>query len=169
MVGYIPRNLSEQEAELISELYYICDRDRMKMGHAFGIGRSLDDIYLHHPLVRRRIVEKAREMRRAGLYTREQHIAKLQAIRDGALGDENWKVALSAEVAVGKAAGLYETIDPDGESAKTKALAPPENLTNDQIRQRLAQLQNSLPAPSTELAVHDFSKDEDGIRDDRAF
>ena len=146
--GYIPKRVTEELAETISELYFTCEKDRTRMGHELGIGRSLDDLYLHHPLVRRRIVEKVRQMRRDKVYTREQHIASLQRIRDGAMGDENWKVALASEIAVGTAAGLYEKIDPDGESGGAGALPPPENLTTEQIRERLARLQQpALPSP----------------------
>jgi hypothetical protein len=148
------RRKTDEEADLIADLYFICDRDRRRIqsellarGIQLNGGGTLDEKHLHHPQVRRKIVEKAREMRNSGIYTREAHIRKLQEIRDGALVDENWKVGLAAEVAVGRAAGLYENFDEEGDSPEAK-LMPPESMTNDQLRSRLAQLQQrSLPPP----------------------
>lgn len=148
--------LTAETVDLIAELYFICDRDRKRMqtelvnrGIYLNGGGSLDNRRLFLPQVRRAIVEKAREMRKTGLYSREQHVQKLQEIRDRALSDDNFKVGLAAEIAVGKAAGLYENIDEDAPETVNK-LMPPENMTTDQIKARIAELQaKQLPAPDT--------------------
>jgi hypothetical protein len=170
---------TEEHYELISELYYTCDRDRARMqqellrlGMNLNRGGTLDESILYHLPIRRRIVEKAREMQKSGLYTREEHIRKLQQIRDGALGDENWKVGLAAEVAVGKAAGLYESFDPEGESGNGK-LIPPQEMSTDAIRAKLAQLsQRQLPAPENQgppVQQGEFDRSELYGEDDAAF
>lgn len=156
---YSWRRKTDDEVDLIAELYFICDRDRKRIqtelvarGIHLNGGGTLDDKHLHDLLVRRKIVEKAREMRNSGIYSRENHLKKLQEIRDGALADENWKVGLAAEVAVGRAAGLYENFDEDPDSAENK-LMPPENMSNEQLKARLAMLQQrQLPPPEAQTA-----------------
>ena len=142
--------ISEAQAETIAELYFLLDGDRKRIGQAIGLGRILDIQYLSHILVRRRIAAKVRQMRKDRVYTREEHILQLQKIRDACLADENYKVALTAEVAVGKAAGLYENIGPGDEEAAQAATKPAEQLTTDQIRAKLRKIQGQreLPAPS---------------------
>ncbi len=61
---------------------------------------------------------------------------------------DNFKVALSAEVSVGKAAGLYEprTNDDDSEG-KT---VDPAQLSTGELRKRLARVSGILTAPVVE-------------------
>lgn len=152
---YSWRRKTDEEVDLIAELYFICDRDRKRIqtelvsrGIHLNGGGTLDERHLHHPQVRRAIVEKAKEMRNSGIYSRESHIQKLQEIRDRALNDDNYKVGLAAEVAVGRAAGLYENFDESDDSTNEGKLMPPEQMSNDQLKARLAQLQQrQLPPP----------------------
>ena len=51
--------------------------------------------------IRSPIVEKAR-------LTLEQHLTNLLNLRDGAINDGKWGAAVAAEIARGKAAGIYE-------------------------------------------------------------
>lgn len=144
------QRVTEEQAETLSELYFLLDGDRQRIGEAIGLGRILDVNYLTHILVRRRIVAKARQMRRDRVYTREEHVAKLQEIRDACLADENYKTALTAEIAVGRAAGLYENIGAGQEDEEMKAQPRVEDMDTDAIKRRLAKMQR-LPAPAPEV------------------
>lgn len=147
-------NLTEEEAERIADAYFICDRDRMKMGHMLGIGRSLDTEFLVHPLVRRKIIGAVKQMRRDGVYTREEHVTKLKEIRDKCMEGENpnYKNALMAEVAVGRAAGLYENFGGGDDPSMLEQEKAPENLSTAEIRARLNKSRH-LPAPPSEAII----------------
>jgi len=149
------KSLSEEQANLIANQYFLQEQDRRKMGEALGMGRILDAEYLAHPLVLRAIAAIVQSMRRDKLYSREDHIKKLQEIRDACIRDDNWKTALAAEVSVGRAAGLYENIgqpdDPDGISPSNK---PVEALDSDQIKRRLDRIQQArIAAPAAEQTI----------------
>jgi hypothetical protein len=155
--------LNEAQAETIAELYFLLDGDRKRIGEAIGLGRILDVQYLTHILVRRRIAAKVRQMRKDRVYTREEHILQLQKIRDACLADENYKVALSAEVAVGKAAGLYENIGPGDDESALASTKPAEQLSTDEIRAKLRRIQGQrdLPAPSQVIVENEPLNDDD--------
>jgi hypothetical protein len=146
--------LTYQEADQLTEVYFIMEGDRRKMGQALGFPASVPPHLMVNPEVRRMIAAKARHGR-TNVYSREEHIAQLQEIRDRCLADENWKTALASEIAVGKAAGLYENVGAGSEedAALIAGNKPVDQLTNEQIRQRLAKIQNiagsqdALPSP----------------------
>ena len=97
--------LTDGEARLIADAYFKSSKDMAKMAKILGI-KSFDVKLLLNPHVKKYIIEKRVQV--AELYTLEHHLQMLKKIRNGAMNDENWKVALSSEIAVGKAAGLYE-------------------------------------------------------------
>ena len=61
----------------------------------------------HHPLVVKYIVEIIQEYQKKYAVTFERHISELGKIRIDALKKGAWSAAVNAEVARGKAAGLY--------------------------------------------------------------
>jgi hypothetical protein len=150
--GY--RAVTDEQAELIANHYFLQERDRLKIGMAIGMGRTLDVEWLVHPSVQRAIAAIVLSMRRDKLYSREEHIKMLQQIRDHCIKDDNWKTALAAEISVGKAAGLYENIgtpdDPDGISPSNK---PVETLDSDQIKRRLEKLRTQKALPAADQVV----------------
>lgn len=154
---YSARTLTEHDAQEISEAYFKASKDPRKIAEHLGVP-TFDLGLIRHPLVKRLIAQKATRLRRS--YTLDDHLTKLKQIRDAALSDSNYKVALTAEIAVGKAAGLYEKIV--DESAGVSEV---ENLSTEQIRQKIANLtQPVLPAPEDELLIidpKDFPDDEE--------
>lgn len=154
------RNLTEFQAEEIAEAYYRAGRNANRMAGVLQV-ETFDLDLMMHPLVKRKVMEIGSRMRQK--YTLDDHLEKLQEIRDLALADSNLKIALTAELAVGKAAGLYEVIkEPDqdlgaGETAK---------LSTEDIRRKLAQLGGPVPLPLPEPDVHQpmviHSDEEDG-------
>jgi len=62
---------------------------------------------MQSPAVTERIDQLRAEAAAAAKLTLEQHLEDLRLIRDGALQNGAWGPAVSAEVARGKAAGLY--------------------------------------------------------------
>jgi len=161
--------LTDEIADRIVDLYFRCGGDRRLIGREYDGGPAVTDSDLQLPEIRSRIILAAKEMRRKGVYSREDHVAKLKEIRDAALHDENWKVGLAAEVAVGKAAGLYEKIDPDADDVGGKALPPPENMTTEQIRERIARMQSrALPAPDSE-PMRPMGEFREATRNERPF
>lgn len=82
------------------------------------------------------------EMKERGLITLEDHLEKLAMIRDQALATSKLSVALSAEVARGKAGGLYV----DRTQININALT---NSSTEELRQQLQQLQALLGAEVT--------------------
>jgi hypothetical protein len=138
--------LSDAEAELIAGAYYRSGKNPRGMAAALGVA-TFDLELIRHPLVKRHIVRLAERMRQ--LYTMEDHLSRLQEIRDAAMEAGNLRIALASELAVGKAAGLYEKI---GE-AETGDVSKLEDLSSQEIRQRLARLEaagGTLPAPDRE-------------------
>lgn len=137
--------LSAKQADDLAEAYFVLDRDFVRIGEHFEISSNLAKRLLLHPLTRAAIRRKAREM--AGiLYSREEHLRMLKKIRDAAFNDDNFKTALSAEVAVGKAAGLYENLGPE-DPDNGAALPDPASLTTEQLRAQL-QARLALPGPA---------------------
>lgn len=132
-------SLSEAEAILIAEAYYRCGKNPKQMAAALGVPR-FDLELIRHPLVKRQIVKLAERMRVK--YSLDDHLERLQEIRDRAMEDGNLRIALAAELSVGKAAGLYERLAED-EAAPDKL----QELTTAQIKERLARLEAASPAP----------------------
>ena len=149
---YSATTLTEEEAEDIAVAYYRASKNPRNIGAILAVDR-FDIGLLSHPFVKRKIAEKARAMRT--VYTLENHLDKLKEIRDAALEDGNHKVALTAEISVGKAAGLYETIPVSEEVSST---ASPIQLTTDEIRKRLAAM-GTVALPSA-IPHTDFQEDE---------
>lgn len=141
--------LTEAQASEIADAYFKGDKDPAKMAAVLGIDR-FDLNIIMHPLVRNEVVKRQRLLN--GVYSIEEHISKLKEIRDAALTDENFKVALSAETQIGKAAGLYEPKLP-GEDIPGESIDPTK-LTTAELRRRIARSvgavipsQDALPAP----------------------
>jgi hypothetical protein len=80
---------------------------------------------------------------------------KLREIRNAAMDDDNFKVALSAEIQLGKVAGHYDP-KPLGDDDSDPNSVDPTKLTTDELRRRLAKAigatipPEALPAPESE-------------------
>ncbi len=150
-------SLSEAEAALIAEAYFRTGKNAKLMAAALGVAQFDLDL-VRHPLVKRQITKLAERMRKA--YTLEDHLDRLQEIRDQAMEDGNLRIALAAELSVGKAAGLYEKIiEPDtGEKTDTK------KLSTDEIKAKLANMDGG-PAllPSNLLAEEEIPEGDEGF------
>lgn len=153
--------ITEEFAQAVAEQYFLCARDRRKMGFALGIEASLDEFYLHDPRIRNEINERAKSMRQGKLYSHEEHVNKIKEIRDLAMSGiiredpetgievvieaPDLNLALKAEIALGKASGLYEDLGAPPEEEATTVAA--HKLTNDEIRARLSKIQQkALPS-----------------------
>ena len=126
-------NLSEEDAHEIATAYYKAERDPRKIAKILGVV-AFDVNLMKHPLVKRTITKMAIRMRET--YSLEDHLSKLQEIRDMALEDGNYRIALSAEISVGKAAGLYERVADINETTSENL----NELSTDELRKRLTQL-----------------------------
>lgn len=160
--AFSTNSLTEEEAQLIADAYFRGDKDPVRMARLLEV-EQFDLNLLMHPLVRRFIVENQVALNRH--YSLEEHLTKLKQIRDGAMDDENWKVALSAEVAVGKAAGLYEPRLPDDGKGDN---VDPAKLTTEELRQRLAKaIGASIPREETSAIenclLEDHSSESDEV------
>ncbi len=144
-------SLTEDQAVLIAEAYYRSGKDPQKMAAHLGIS-NFDLELIRHPLVKRQVTKLAQRMRRS--YTLEDHLARLQEIRDQAMDDGNLRIALAAELSVGKAAGLYEKISTPEEVDSGDLV----RLSSEQIREQLAKLGSlsTLPGPQVPHADEDF-------------
>lgn len=150
---FFATSLTEDQAELIAEAYYRSGKNLKGMAAALGIAK-FDANLITHPLVKRQITKLAQRMRRT--YTLEEHLERLQEIRDQAMEDGNLRIALAAELSVGKAAGLYEKVAEEQVSEQPDA----KELTTEEIKERLAKLGGAgtrlLPdAESGEITVED--------------
>lgn len=141
-------SVTDSEGRLIADAYFRSSKNVKKMKEILDVG-EFDLGLLTHPLVKKYIVEK--QLALAESYSLTEHLAKLKEIRNGAMDDENWKVALTAEVAVGKAAGLYENMSREDPIDNSKA----EQLSTEELRKRLANMGRALPAP-TDFEDMDF-------------
>lgn len=126
-------SLSEEDAHEIATAYYKAERDPRKIAKILGVV-TFDVNLMKHPLVKRTITKMAIRMREA--YSLEDHLSKLQEIRDMALEDGNYRIALSAEISVGKAAGLYERVADQAETTSENL----NELSTDELKKRLALL-----------------------------
>ncbi len=144
-------SLSDAQADEIAEAYFKAGRSPAQMAKVLQVV-SFDANLLKHPLVKRKITKMAIRMREA--YSLEDHLSKLQEIRDMALEDGNYRIALSAEISVGKAAGLYERVAEQANDGGEDLAA----LSTEELRKRLA----SLGADPMKLAGPDvFEEDGD--------
>lgn len=139
-------SVTPDEAKLIADAYFRGQRNPTKIAKILEAD-SFDSAILHHPLVKAEIISIRNSMNDS--YSLSDHLEKLKEIRDSAMGDENWKVALTAEVAVGKAAGLYE---PRKEEESNPEKGEAQKLTTDELRKRLASMKPSLPEETTLIA-----------------
>ncbi len=148
--------LNEGQARQIAEAYIKGDKDPPRIAQILQVDR-FDLNLLMHPLVRGFIVEFQRNIRVN--YTLHDHMEKLKEIRDGALDVDNFKIALSAETQIGKAAGLYDPKTPDDMMLDE---LDPAKLTTDQIRQRLAKSIGAvIPKPRPALEYDETLDDDD--------
>lgn len=131
---FYANSLTEQQAEEVAEGYFKAGRVPGKIAGVLGMA-AFDVNILKHPLVKRKINQMAIRMRET--YSLDAHLSKLQEIRDMALEDGNYRIALSAEISVGKAAGLYERIAEPASNNGEDDLAA---LSTDELRKRLAAL-----------------------------
>lgn len=132
-------DLTTDEAKLLADAYIRSGGDVQQMCRLLDVER-LDMNVIYNPLVKKELVALRNQINNQ--YTLSDHLAQLQKIRDGALADENWKVGLSAEVAVGKAAGLYEPKKVDENPAGPEV----KKMTVAELRNRLASINPSVPA-----------------------
>jgi hypothetical protein len=148
-IAFSSATLSEEQARDIASAYIRGEKDPPRIAQLLQID-SFDLNLLMHPLVRRFIVEFQRSLRSD--YTLHDHMMKLKEIRNSALDDENWKVALASEIQIGKAAGLYDP-KPLGDDSDNPDAIDPTTLTTEELRRRLAKAigatipQKELPAP----------------------
>jgi hypothetical protein len=148
--------ISDEQAEELSELYFI--EDRGSLAERMGVPSSILKHWLVNPKVLSLIKKKAEEMSRK--YSREDHIRNLEKIRELALDEEklNLKVALAAEVSIGRAAGLYESFtDVEDNTGSGK---PVESLSTDEIKRRLSNLIPHQPNAPARVANTEFFNDD---------
>jgi hypothetical protein len=150
------RTLTSSEARLIGEAYLRAGRNPNKVGEALGM-REFDKELLAHPLVRREVRAIARI--HSQNYSMSDHMEKLAQIRDAALDDGKYTAALGAELAIGKASGLYDK--GVGDEDENDPAIEPTKLSTTQIREMLAKRevaeQHALPAPDTGNQLDDDS------------
>lgn len=155
--------LTDDEALLIAEAYFKGEKDPPKMAKLLGIDQ-FDLNVLMHPLVRRHTTRIQREMEVT--YSLKEHAAQLRKIRDAAFDDEEWKAALSAEVQLGKASGLYEPKLPGDGLGEGKAVDA-KKLGTEELRQRLAHLIGAVvPTADTSLKLLDVTPRDDDEESD---
>ena len=111
----VPKRLTEMQMKFANELV---SNEGRKYGYqcAIDAGYSKDRARQtawelqnpkHHPLVVKYIGELREEYQKKYAVTFERHISELGKIRQDALKKGAWSAAVNAEVARGKAAGLY--------------------------------------------------------------
>lgn len=126
--------LTDDQARQIAEAYVRGEKDPPRMARLLGVD-SFDLNLIMLPRVRSYIVQMQRVVRAE--YSLHDHIDKLKEIRDAALGDENFKVALAAETQLGKAAGHYDP-KPASDDLLPGEQVDPTKLSTGELRRRLA-------------------------------
>lgn len=157
-IAFSLSNLTLDEAGLIADAFFRGGQDPSKMAQLLRVD-SFDLNLFTHPYVKKEIV--ARRVQLNETYTLAEHIASLKKIRDAALDNENLKIALPAEVALGKAAGLYLPKPVDVNDPMIGG--DPTRLSTEELRQRLARATNILTAPVDDQPADpsiDFDDDE---------
>jgi hypothetical protein len=142
--------LTEELALQVAEAFVLCDRDPTRMARKLGVDRFDLNIVMH-PMVRSYIVKMERMT--VVSCTLEDHMKQLAKIRDAAMDDENYKVALAAETQRGKAAGHYDPKKLDDPADDGKPIDATK-LSSEELRRRLAKFigasitdPNALPPP----------------------
>jgi len=139
-------NLTHDDADVIADAFFRAEKDPSRIADILGTSH-FDLNLLTHPLVKQKIV--AIRNRLNGIYTLEEHLSALKGIRDKALDDDNLKVALTSEIALGRAAGLYDPKIVVEDQASGKEV---KKLGTDELRRRLSQIQpKALPEPEDDL------------------
>lgn len=138
------RSLTTPEARLIAEAYLRAGRNPNKVGEMLGMP-DFDKEVLSHPLVRREVIAIARV--NSQNYSLVDHLEKLAEIRDAALTAEKFTAALGAELAIGKASGLYDK--GAAEQDENDPAIEPKKLSTEQIRDMLRRREHveALPPP----------------------
>lgn len=151
-IAFSSATLTEEQARDIASAYIRGEKDPPRIAQLLQVD-SFDLNLLMHPLVRGFIVEFQRALRTD--YSLADHMFKLKEIRNAAMDDENYKVALSAEVQIGKVAGHYDP-KPLGDDDPNAETIDPTKLTTEELRRRLAKAigatipPEALPAPEEE-------------------
>ena len=111
----VPKKLTEQQIKFAQLLVY--NEGRMTATDcAKKAGYAEDSAYMHasrlqnedkYPLVTQYIGELRAELQKKYEITYESHLKELGQLRDEALKKGAWSAAVNAEVARGKAGGLY--------------------------------------------------------------
>lgn len=164
------KSLTSAESRVIAEAYLKAGRNPNKVGEVLDMP-DFDTEVLGHPLVRREVIAIARL--NAQNYSMTDHLEKLAEIRDKALNDAKYTAALGAEMAIGKASGLYDKGDHPDENDPA---IEPKRLSTQQIRDLLASRESAdsraLPPPDTgnqlddEADAADVEPDPDGFMED---
>jgi hypothetical protein len=152
--------LTESQAKSIAEAYVRGDKDPPTMARILGVD-SFDLNLIMHPLTRRFIVLFQREARAE--YSLTDHLSMLKKIRDAAFDDENWKIALSAETQLGKAAGHYDPkpMDPE-DPGSGGGMIDVGKMSTTELRRQLAKTIGAV-IPQKPAELEDNSDEEDGL------
>lgn len=151
--------LDDLDAEMIAEAYFKGGRVREGIMKALGVS-DFDMNLLRQALVRKHIAIVAKRM--STVYSLADHIQGLKEIRDRAMTDDSLKIALAAETQMGKAAGIYDIVNPhsgDNEDEQGK-LPDPTKLDSAALRKRLANFRTTDIVPM-EQGVEDAEMVED--------
>ncbi len=112
----------------------------------------------HHPLVVKYIGEIREEYQKKYAVTFERHISELGKIRQEALKKGAWSAAVNAEVARGKAAGLYI----EQKIIRTGKL---DDLSEDELEKRMAEIIDQYsPLLEGKVEVADVKKKQKQLR-----
>ena len=160
-IAFSSATLTEEQARDIASAYIRGEKDPPRIAQLLQV-ESFDLNLLMHPLVRRFIVEFQRSLRSD--YSLTDHMFKLKEIRNAAMDDDNFKVALSAEVQIGKAAGLYDP-KPLGDDDPGAETVDPTKLTTEELRRRLAKaIGATIPAKELPPPEDDEDSEEVNLR-----
>ena len=137
----LPKTLTEKQIKFANLL--VCDEGRktatqcaIEAGYAKDSARQYASILQNpkfYPLVVKYIGELREEWQKKYEVTYEKHIAELGQIRKDALKKGAWSAAVNAEVARGKAAGLYI----EQKIIRTGKL---EDLTTEELESRMKKI-----------------------------
>ena len=173
----VPKKLTEQQIKFAQLLVY--NEGRMTATDcAKKAGYAEDSAYMHasrlqnedkYPLVTQYIGELREELQKKYDVTFGSHISELAKLRDEAREKKAWSAAVNAEVARGKAAGLYI----EQKIIRTGKL---EDLTTEELEVRMKQIMEDYSPILEGLEVEEqkekvlqkpekFSKKESGPSD----
>lgn len=150
----------EAEITVTGEQEAFC-REYVKSGNVSGAikkalpGRQVNiaHYWIRQPHVRERIREMQAELRKSSMLTLEDHLRELADLRDKACDAGKYAAAITAEVARGKAAGLYV------ERIETHSTGEKE-LSRDALSKRLVEVQKHLKRVQD---LEDNGDDEEGM------